>query len=248
MIDLHTHLLPDWDDGAESWAEMYKMAKVAEKDGIKKIVLTPHIFRLSKYRNDLGVLELRMAQFKEKAAELPIEFYRGAEVFVHHEMVERIKENNLTINGTDYVFVEFPADYVFAGVRDLFYQLMLDGFIPIISHPERNLAFAENPELLYELIKMGSLAQVTTKSLTGEFGRETKRVARLFLEHNLVHIIASDAHDAEKRPPVLSAGAKEAAKVVGEERAMAMVTTVPQAILNNECIPDLGDPIHIGAS
>lgn len=246
MIDLHTHLLPDWDDGAEDWNEMYKMAKVAEKDGTKKIVLTPHIFRLSKYRNDLGVLELRMAQFKEKAAELPIEFYRGAEVFVHHEMVERIKENNLTINGTDYVFVEFPADYVLAGVRDLFYQLMLDGFIPIISHPERNLAFAENPELLYGLIKMGSLAQVTTKSLTGEFGRETKRVARLFLEHNLVHIIASDAHDSEKRPPVLSAGAKEAAKVIGEERAKAMVTTIPQAILNNECIPDFGDPIHIG--
>jgi protein-tyrosine phosphatase len=247
MIDLHTHLLPDWDDGAVDWNEMSKMAKVAEKDGIKKMVLTPHIFRLSKYRNDLGVLELRMAQFREKAAELPIEFYRGAEVFVHHEMVERIKENNLTINGTDYVFVEFPADYVLAGVRDLFYQLMLDGFIPIISHPERNLAFAEKPELLFDLVKMGSLAQVTTKSLTGEFGRETRRVARLFLEHNLVHIIASDAHDSEKRPPVLSVGAKEAAKVVGEERAQAMVTTVPQAILDNQCIPDFGDPIHVGA-
>ncbi len=247
MIDLHTHLLPDWDDGAQDWNEMYKMAKVAEKDGIKKIALTPHIFRLSKYRNDLGVLELRIAQFREKAAELPIEFYRGAEVFVHHEMVERIKEYNLTINGTDYVFVEFPADYVLPAVRDLFYQMMLEGFIPIISHPERNLGFAEKPELLYDLVKMGSLAQVTTKSLTGEFGRETKRVARLFLEHNLVHIIASDAHDEKKRPPILSAGTEEAAKIVGEQRAMAMVTTVPQAILNNECIPDFGDPIHIGA-
>jgi protein-tyrosine phosphatase len=244
LIDLHTHLLPDWDDGAESWSEMYKMAKIAEKDGIKKIVLTPHIFRLSKYRNDLGVLELRMEQFKEKAEGLPIEFYRGAEVFVHHEMVERIKESNLAVNGSDYVFVEFPADYVLGGVRDLFYRMMLEGFIPIISHPERNLAFAERPELLYELVKMGSLAQVTTKSLTGEFGRETKRVARLFLEHNLVHLIASDAHDEEKRPPVLSAGAKEAAKVVGEKRARAMVTAVPQAILDNRCIHDLGDGVR----
>jgi len=244
MIDLHTHLLPDWDDGAENWDEMMRMAEIASKDGVKKIVLTPHIFRLSKYKDDFGVLKERMNELRDRADEFPVEFYMGAEVFVHHEMVESIKKNNLTINGSDYVFVEFPAENVTAGVKDLFYRMMLEGLIPIISHPERNVVFAERPDLLYELVEMGCLAQVTTMSLTGKFGRQTKRAARIFLENNLVHIIASDAHDPHNRPPILSKGVKAAARIVGDDKARAMVTEIPQAVLDNECVPDYGEPIN----
>lgn len=244
MIDLHTHLLPDWDDGAGGWDEMLRMCDIACQDGIKKIVLTPHIFRLCKYNDDFKLLEEKINHFLERMQKNSIEFYRGAEVFVHHEMIENIGRNNLAINGSNYVFVEFPEENVLPSVKDLFYKMMLAGCLPIISHPERNVVFGESPDLLYELVETGSLAQVTTKSLTGDFGRETRKVARLFLEHNLVHLIASDAHDAEKRPPVLSKGVSAAAEIVGEEKAMAMVTEIPQAILDNECIPDWGDPIR----
>jgi len=244
VIDLHTHLLPYWDDGAEDWEEMLKMAEIARDDGVGKIVLTPHMYRLNKYGDDMGVLERKMDQFRDWVKDFPIEFYKGAEVYIHHEIVENIKRNDLAVNGSSYVFVEFPAENVMSGVKDLFYRIMLAGYIPIISHPERNLVFGERPEILYELVEMGSLAQVTTKSLTGEFGRQTKKASRLFLENNLVHLIASDAHDADKRPPVLSKGVRAAAKVVGEEKAVAMVTEIPQAILDNKCIPDWGDPIR----
>ena len=244
MIDLHTHLLPDWDDGAADWEEMFRMARVADRDGIKKVVLTPHIYRLSKYGDDLKVLEERIAQFQEKAARFPIEFYRGAEVFVHQDMVECIKKNNLTINNSNYVFVEFPSESILPGVRDLFYQMMLGELIPIISHPERNMVFAKRPDLLYDLVSMGALAQVTAKSISGEFGHETKEIAQVFLVNNLVHLIASDAHDSEKRPPKLSRAVEKARKIVGEEKALAMVTSIPQAILDNQEIPDYGDPIN----
>lgn len=244
MIDLHTHILPDWDDGAKDWNEMYRMCNIACKDGIKKIVLTPHIYRLGKYGDDFGVLEERMRQFGERVAKIPLKFHWGAEVFVHPEIVENIKKYNFTINGSNYLYIEFPSDYVLPGAKDLIFNIMGAGFIPIISHPERNIVFRERPELLYELVKTDSLAQVTAMSITGEFGPETKKAAHVFLKHNLVHLIASDAHDAERRPPKLSRGVEEAKKIVGEDKALAMVTEIPQSILDNKSIPYYGDPIN----
>jgi len=242
MIDLHVHLLPDWDDGAEDWDEMFKMAEVAHKDGIEKIVLTPHVGRLTKYEDDLEVLDERMMQFKLRSGGIPIEFTRGAEVFVDYRIIKRIWENKLTINGTNYVFVGFPIDRVEEGVNELFYRMMLDGLIPIICHPERNEAFAERPDLLYELVQLGCRAMVTGLSLTGDFGSETKKLAQLFLVNNLVHVIASDAHDAENWAPRLSEAVEKAKKIVGEEKAEAMVQAIPQAILDNKEIPDYGEP------
>jgi protein-tyrosine phosphatase len=243
MIDLHTHILPDWDDGARDWEETAEMIDIAAKDGIKKIVLTPHVFRLNKHNGDLGVLRLRISEFGTRITGKAVEFYSGAEVFVDHDLVNNIKGNRFSVNGSNYVFIEFPAENVLPNVRDLFYNLMIEGFIPIISHPERNRVFAERPRLLFELIAAGSLAQVTAKSITGEFGPETKRAAHLFLLNNLVHAIASDAHDSLRRPPLLSRAVDAASRIVGEKKATAMVTAIPQAILDNKEIPDCEEPV-----
>jgi protein-tyrosine phosphatase len=244
MIDLHTHLLPDWDDGAKDWFRAGAMARAAEKDGITKICLTPHVYRLTKYGNDLDLLEKKIAEFRRWAKRFQVEFFRGAEVYIDDKIAANIRNINLTINNSSYVFVEFPADSMIVGVRDLFYRIMLDGYIPIISHPERNIAFAKRPELLFHLVSMGAFAQVTAKSILGEFGSEARQSAEVFLQHNLVHIIASDAHDPENRPPLLSRAVKRVEKLLGAEKAMAMVTEIPQAILDNKDIPEYGEPLN----
>ena len=242
MIDLHTHLLPMWDDGARDWDETSKMCEVARRDGIEKIVLTPHIFRLNRHDDDLGVLEAALAEFDKRTAGCPIAFYRGAEIFIHHEMEEKLGGDRLTINRSHYLFIEFPSEYVLPGTEELLYSLMIGGFLPIISHPERNRVFGARPELLYEFVRRGSLAQVTAKSLTGGFGSGIKATADLFLGHNLVHFIASDAHDPESRPPILSKAVEEAKKIVGLGHAVNMVTINPEAILDDKAIPDPGEP------
>jgi len=244
MIDLHTHMLPDWDDGAKDWEETLAMARAAKKDGIGKICLTPHLYRLTKHGDDLGLLEKRIAEFKSWGERFQIEFFRGTEVYINDQIVENIKKNNLTVNNSSYVFVEFPADGVTAGVRDLFYRIMLEGYIPIISHPERNIVFARRPQLLFDLVSMGALVQVTAKSILGEFGREPRQAARVFLKHNLVHLIASDAHDPKNRPPLLRRAVNRTMKIVGREKALAMVTIIPQAILDNQVIPEYHDPVN----
>jgi protein-tyrosine phosphatase len=242
MIDLHTHLLWDWDDGPDDRAQCRQMRETAAMDGIHTVVLTPHLFRLNRYRDDLGVLRQRMIEFATETKGGPIDYHWGAEVAVHADVVKAIVKYRFTIDDTSYVFIEFPSDGVPAGSSAMIGSLMSKGFIPIISHPERNPGFVEHPELLYEFVSMGCAAQVTAMSLTGDFGKETRAAAGLFLTHNLVHVIASDAHTPLARPPILSGAVEAARKIVGEAKAMAMVTEIPQAILDNNALPDWGEP------
>lgn len=243
MIDLHTHILPDWDDGAADQAEAEQMMAVAREDGISRIVLTPHVYRMTKRGDDLEGLAGRFWAFLKQSEAFEIDLLAGAEVYVHADMIQHIKDFRLTVNGSNFVFIEFPAEHVPGGVTNLVFQMMLDGLIPIISHPERNAMFAQTPEILYELIRQGAIGQVTSQSITGGFGRNTRKVAESFLRHGLVHLIASDAHNATTRPPRLAEAVEMAAKIVGPTRAEAMVSTVPAAILANEQIPDLGEPV-----
>jgi protein-tyrosine phosphatase len=242
MIDLHTHILPDWDDGAADWEETSQMLIAARADGIRGIALTPHIHRLAKYGEDWKILAERKTEFFRRHGTDAIDFYFGAEVHIHPEMVRTIKDNGLTLNGSRYIFIEFPAEHVLSNARDLIFAMTLEGLIPIISHPERNIVFMKRPDRLFELISMGALGQLTAQSLTGAFGSKIQKTAELFLKQNLAQIIASDAHDAKRRLPRLSEGIDKAVKIIGRDKAWAMVTTVPEAILRNEEIPDLGRP------
>jgi protein-tyrosine phosphatase len=217
---------------------------MAEKDGTKAICLTPHVFRANRHGDDLGLLRQRMVEFDEemRASGIGLEFHWGAEVYVHAEVVRAVEKFRFTVDQTSYVFLEFDADGVPVGAANMLAQLMGKGFVPIISHPERNRGFAARPELLFEFINMGCAAQVTAASLTGELGKETRTTAGLFMVNNLVHIIASDAHRAIGRPPGLSRAVEAASKIVGESKARAMVTEVPRAILENKALPDWGEP------
>ncbi|HOW86837.1 MAG TPA: hypothetical protein P5119_10375 [Candidatus Aminicenantes bacterium] len=244
MIDLHTHLLWDWDDGPDDLYQARAMCRLAEQDGTDTICLTPHIFRMTRYKDDLGVLRQRMEEFgrEMRAAGVPIEFHWGAEVFVHAEVVRAVEKYRFTVDQTSYVFLEFASEGVPAGAANMLAQLMSKGFVPVISHPERNRGFAARPELLFEFVNMGCAAQVTAASLTGELGKEVRATAGLFMMNNLVHIIASDAHRTIGRPPGLSRAVQAAARIVGESKARAMVTEIPRAILDNKALPDWGEP------
>ena len=244
MIDLHTHFLPDWDDGPEDWDETQKMVEMAAADGLVAVCLTPHVFRFSRYQDSLQVLEDRFSQFYDRFGSYDrIKFFRGAEVFIHPDLIQEIESRSLSVNQSEYVFVEFPSDQVPAGTRELFYRMMLAGYTPIISHPERNELLGRQPEILYDLVNRGCLAQLTAGSLTGNFGPEVQKRAELFLRHHLVQLLASDAHDAKKRRPVLSRGLEVGSRLVGHELAEAMVREVPEAILNDQMIPELEQPI-----
>jgi len=141
------------------------------------------------------------------------------------------KNSKNSINTFRYLLLELPDYFLFPQVKDLIALLKNKGIIAILSHPERNAMIQRNSKLLRKLIEAGALSQVTAMSVTGEFGKDIQQIARKLLKKNLVHIIASDAHSPDVRPPVLSRAVTQAAKIIGSDRAEKMVQDVPQAVV-----------------
>jgi protein-tyrosine phosphatase len=248
MIDLHSHILPGLDDGSRSLQESLEIARIAEKDGIKKMVATPHLFRGEFDHQDLGIIQRKRDELSQalERNNISVEIFRGAEIHVSHNLIQQISQNRqyLTLNESSYVFVEFPSDHVFPEVKSLFFELMSEGIIPIITHPERNSVFVSTPSLLYELIQMGVLSQANSGSFSGLYGKTAREAVHHFLDLNLIHFIASDCHNTRSFVPRLSEAVERAVTIIGEEKARALVRDNPQAVLDDEEIPYLDDPIN----
>ncbi|WP_251552253.1 tyrosine-protein phosphatase [Neobacillus muris] len=201
MVDLHCHILPGADDGAEDLSESILMARIAVEQGITTIVATPHHLN-NQYENprtkiieQVEKLNLVLQQEKIELKILP-----GQETRIYGEMVQGIEEGEIQpINGTQYVLVEFSSSHVPRYTEQLFYDIQMKGFIPIVVHPERNQEIIERPEILYQLVKKGALTQVTASSICGDFGKKIKNFSLQLIEANLTHFIASDAHHTRVR-------------------------------------------------
>lgn len=247
MIDLHCHILPGLDDGARDLAHAVGMARIARDDGITHIAATPHLFKGSFEFPDLGVFdearERLVVALREENIDVTI--LPGAEVHINHGLVNevRARRKSLVLAGSAYLIVEFPHDHVFSGAKDLFFDLMSEGVVPIIAHPERNTMFARSPKLLFELIAMGALAQANAGSLLEAHGLEAREAARKFLELGLVHFIASDGHNTHSKAPRVAAAAGIAAAIIGEAGASALVTDNPRAVIEDKEIPYRPDPV-----
>jgi protein-tyrosine phosphatase len=201
MIDIHCHILPGVDDGAQSLSDSIEMAKRAVEQGIHTIVASPH-HKNSRYENLKkeiidGVKELNEALRLEK---IDLEVLPGQEVRIHGEILEGYELGDiLPVNHTPYVLVEFPSSHVPRYTEKLFYDLQMKGLVPVIVHPERNQEIIERSDILYQLVKKGALTQVTAASISGDFGKKIKNFSLQLVEANLTHFIASDAHNVNKR-------------------------------------------------
>lgn len=248
MIDLHCHILPGLDDGARDLDQAVEMARIAHEDGIEIIVGTPHLFNGSFAYDDLGVFEEKRELLERAltAGDVPLKVLSGAEVHITHDLVASVRRHRerLVLAGGSYIFIEFPHDHVFQGVKDLFFELMSERVTPIIAHPERNMAFARFPKQLYDLVEMGALAQVNGGSLLGHYGPDSEAAALRFLELGLVHFLSSDGHNIHSKPPRLAAAAERAAVVVGRDKASALVRDNPRAVIEDREIPFHPDPVQ----
>jgi protein-tyrosine phosphatase len=256
MIDLHSHILAGLDDGARTMEDSLRMCLIGFQDGIRTIVATPHTLS-SFYRNDReGILDkvqdLNAALVRsghqildDKTGEFQsgIRVLPGADVHLGADILQQIDAGQvLTVadRGT-FLLLEFPFNAVPPGTEEILFQLMARGITPIISHPERNLEIGRNPRRYGEMIRLGCLGQVTAMSLTGGFGPVVQRLSEVLLKRRLVHLIASDAHSPNKRPPILSSGVQSAARIIGKKAAWKMVTDYPRAVLEGRRmdIPEL---------
>lgn len=218
MIDIHSHILPGVDDGAQTLEESLEMARKAVDEGIDTIVATPH-HRNEKYDNPrLGVLHyVQELNFELERAGIPLTVLPGQETRINGDMVEELKEGTMTPINIDsgYVFVELPNDQVPTYTKSMLYELQRVGYKPIIVHPERNKKFIQDPDVLYHLVKSGAYTQVTAGSVAGKFGKAVQKFSLQLIEANLTHLIASDAHDTKRRGFFMKDAMREVKKKFG---------------------------------
>jgi len=253
VIDLHNHILPGLDDGAQTLEESVEMCRVSFHDGIRTIVATPHTLN-GVYENDRSTILAKVQELNDTIQTLlsawkdpvGLKILPGADVHFSAGVLTQLdREKAITIgDGGKFLSLEFPFQGIPYRAEVILFDLVAAGIIPIISHPERNLEIARRPQRYCDMVHMGCLGQISAMSLTGGFGRGVSRTAEKLLQKRLVHFIASDAHSTKRRPPLLSLAVRKAAKIVGEEEAKKMVTEYPQAVLEGRR-PNIPEPIEM---
>lgn len=243
MIDIHHHCLPAVDDGPRVWDDAVAMCRMAADEGIEAIVCTPHVLRGRWRTAPREELEARIATLREKTSDTP-RLLLGSEYFFGHDVAEVLREGKaiVPLAGSRYILVELAANAVPPMIDQPFYRMQLDGWIPILAHPERNIVFQKKPNLLASLIELGVKTQITAGSLTGAFGPEAQSASRAWLGRGLVHIIATDAHDTKKRPPRIAAAREVVRELAGAEVAEALMRGNPGAVIENRALPYEPEP------
>ena len=245
MIDIHNHILPGVDDGAESMEDSLAMARMSFDDGITDIVATPHRNSWT-YDAPLADAQRRLAEVQERCRDsgCDINLHLGGEAFIAPDLADQIKRGlALTINGSRYLLVEWGIDQFPAYADQAIFDLRLQGIIPIIAHAERYRAVQRHVDSLASLVQRGAIIQVTASSLTGEAGPNSRRCAEQIILSNLGHVLATDSHSIQHRLPILSAARARAEELIGPARARSLVLDVPRRIIDDQPI-ELPEPIE----
>jgi len=241
VIDLHSHILPAVDDGAPDLEAALAMARIAEADGIGAMACTPH-FLPGLYDNTAGDIRSRIALLSTeiKAAGIKLELVVGADAHVRPDFLACLREGRLlTLNDSRYVLVEPPHDIMPKRLDDLFHNLQMAGYVPILTHPERLRWIEQNYSVIVDLARSGVWMQLTAGALTGRFGRRPHYWSRRMLAEGLVSFIATDAHNTKSRPPILSEAFSVAETEVGYGEAVHLVVTRPASILHDAPVEDV---------
>lgn len=244
MIDLHCHLLPGIDDGAPDLPTALRMARMAVADGITHCACTPHIYP-GLYENDRDGIATATATLREalRAEGIQLELAFGADTHLAPDLLERLQAGLIpTLNDSRYLLLEPPHHVAPPRFEEAVFQLMVGGYVPIITHPERLTWIESHYEVFGRMARAGVWMQLTAGSLTGRFGRRPKYWAERMVQDGVSHILATDAHHPDRRPPLLAEGREALARILGDDEATHHVFTRPLGILRNNAPSDMPEP------
>lgn len=243
MIDIHAHILPGIDDGAQDMYDTLEMVRLAEKSGVTDIVATPHC-NIPGHRSnyfDREYAELVKAVREAVHQEgIPVKIHPGMEVFATPELPDLIRKGQImTLNQSRYLLMEFSFDEDPRFVTDMVRQVRETGAIPVIAHAERYEFVQDDPWLVYDWRKKGYPIQINKGSYQGKFGRRARQTAWLLTDHHLVSVIASDAHSPYQRTTYMENVYMELLDEYPESYLQMLFQENPRRICKNEPIMEL---------
>ena len=233
MIDCHCHILPGLDDGPADLETSIVMARIAERDGIRTVIATPHTDSAS----DCPSLE----RIRERTAELNEALQRegieltilpGAENQLHLQLADHLKEGRVMTlaDRGQHVLIELPFNGYPTYVADLFFKIQLLGITPVLAHPERAVIGRNDPDLIRGLSERGAMLQLNVDSVLGHDGRLVRNTSLNLIKDGLAHLVSSDAHDPRRRPPILSPLRKALRRLGGEATVRRLTVENPGLI------------------
>lgn len=247
MIDLHSHLLPGIDDGAQSLEDALAMARQAVAHGTTVLACTPHIYP-GLFPNTPEIIAQATQELRQALNDnaIPLELVYGADIQIIPELVTQLRNGTLpTLNNTRYFLFEPPHHVPNSAMLELVHNSVAAGFVPVITHPERlSYAFAKYREFA-AAVASGAWLQLTANAITGHFGPDVAKLSERFLRDGLVHIVASDAHDVRHRPPILSHAYQRCLELVGEVETEQLFVRRPRAILDDVCPTQVPSPAPV---
>ena len=232
--------MPGIDDGPSAWEDALELCRAAAAEGTETVIATPHVLREPWRNEDAARRRELLNELNARLGGSP-RVGEGAEVWFSDDLPELWAQGAhgplVPLCGSRALLVEFPPGWVSPRAAEVFHELLVQGVLPVVAHPERNLVFAEDPLRLAALVERGALCQVTAASLLGEAGRRARAAAEAFLADGLAHFVASDAHSMAARPPRLAAARERVRRLWGQDAERGLFEANPRALLAGEEIP-----------
>lgn len=236
MVDIHSHILPFVDDGADSLEQAFELLKTAKQCSTDDIILTPHSNLYEYDKNLLYELEFVFDAFRKKVEneKIDINIYLGGEIFAGKGILEYAEKRLLpTLNNSRFMLVEFDFYSSSAYIEDIVEKLSSMGYVPIIAHPERYECVKKSPGLSIEIMNCGGLLQINKGSILGDFGTASKNIAYELVNHRVAHFVASDAHSVEFRNTDMELAFSIIKEDFGEKTAAKLFNDNPLTVINN---------------
>ena len=201
MTDIHSHIIFDVDDGSKDINESIALLKELKSVSFDNIIMTPHYIEGTNYcsYNDEKLTKLNILRDEVKKHNIDINLYLGNEIFINDHIIDGINENKIyTLNNSKYLLFELPFHNQILGLADIVYEMKVQGYIPILAHPERYSYFQENYKLVDQLKQEGLLFQCNYASILGFYGKDAEKLLKYMLKNKYVDYLGTDIHHINK--------------------------------------------------
>lgn len=237
-VDIHCHIVPHIDDGARSSTQALRMIDIAYKNGIRAMIATPH-YEVGKYDNNIDEIQKQFSKIKDLALKKFRDFklYLGNEIFYSYGVVNNLEEGKIfTLADSKYVLVEFSPNDKYKYISESLYELVNNGYIPVLAHAERYEEVMEDIDNVERLVDAGVYIQINAHTIAGKYGHGIRRRVMKMIKNDLVHFIGTDTHSDGHRSPDLEECIKYLNKKTDEETVVRLLSTNPQKIIAKEYI------------
>ena len=238
MIDFHTHIIPNIDDGSRSIEETFDLIQEAKEAGFEGIILTSHYienyYETESYERDVWVKAISDSL---KSKGMDTKLYLGNEIYMSENLMELLIQGKAsTINNGSYVLFELPLNIEPINLYDVIYSMQQNKIVPILAHPERYTFVQKDPNLIYDLVEKGVLMQANYGSILGQYGEKAQLFIRKFLENNMIHFLGSDVHRKNTIYKRIPQALNEIKHIIGTKKLNELTIINPKLVLENKRI------------